>query len=123
VTCTTPVAGEEMVFFAGWSPGKADVASQLGSRLKEWDKDGDGTVSGTEFGWGLPLFRTADANGNGKLEGASGRPCSISRTRARTSLAVKPGGRGEITDTHVAWKATRACPMCVAICTAGIFTG
>ena len=46
---------------------------------------------------------TAPAVGHGLLFCASGR--------AGPRLAIRPGGRGDVTDTHVAWKTTRGSPF------------
>jgi len=111
-TCTTPVVGDGLLYFAGWSPGKADAPIPTWeSRLAEWDKNGDGVLTIDEFGWGPTVFRSGDTNKNGKLEAAEWNAfLEYSKKGENVLLAVKPGGRGDVTATHVAWKATRGLP-------------
>jgi outer membrane protein assembly factor BamB len=111
-TCTTPVLGEGMLFFAGWGPGKSDAPFPTWeSRVAEWDQDKDGMLSVEEFGWGATMFRSGDSNADGKLVGAEWNAIlDFVRRGENVLLAVKPGGRGDVTETHVAWKATRGLP-------------
>jgi outer membrane protein assembly factor BamB len=110
--CTTPVLGESMLFFAGWGPGKSDAPLPTWeSRLAEWDKDQDGVLTVEEFGWGPAMFRSGDTNEDGKLEaGEWNALLSFAQKGENVLLAVKPGGQGDVTETHVAWKATRGLP-------------
>jgi outer membrane protein assembly factor BamB len=100
------------LFFAGWGPGKSDSPfPDWESRVAEWDKDRDGKLSGDEFGWGTTMFKSVDTNGDGKLVGAEWNAIlDFVKRGENVLLAVKPGGRGDITETHVAWKATRGLP-------------
>ena len=113
-TCTTPVAGDGMLFCAGWSPGKADSPwPSWESVLEKQDKNHDGVVSLEEFteqgdkAW----FKSQDINGNGKLDREDWDTIGgLMKKGENVMLAVKPGGSGDITDTHVAWKFTRGLP-------------
>jgi outer membrane protein assembly factor BamB len=111
-TCTTPVLGDGMLFFAGWGPGKSDAPFPAWeSRVAEWDKDQDGMLSAEEFGWGATMFRSCDANADGKMvEAEWNAVLDFVRRGENVLLAIKPGGRGDVTETHVAWKATRGLP-------------
>lgn len=111
-TCTTPVVGEGMLFFAGWGPGKSDSPFPTWEgRIAEWDKDKDGELTSDEFGWGDTMFRSADANADGQLVAAEWNTILEFMSQGDNVLiAVKPGGRGDVTKSHVAWKATRGLP-------------
>jgi len=111
-TCTTPVVDDGYLFFAGWSPGKADAPFPTWeSRLAEWDKNGDGMLALEEFGWGPTLFRTGDTDKSGKIEVSEWNAfIEFAKKGENLLLCVRPGGRGDITATHVAWKSTRGLP-------------
>ena len=111
-TCTTPVIGDGMVFFAGWSPGKADAPfPSWESLVEKQDKNGDGWISMAEFSDGEAWFKTQDIDSNGRLEKADWDVLvGLVKRGENVLLAVKPGGSGDITATHVAWKYTRGLP-------------
>jgi len=113
-TCTTPVLGDGMLFFAGWSPGKepgtmpsfADLAAKA-------DVNHDGIITLEEAkaaGWG-GYFKSFDANGDGKV---TAEDLDLMKSRMAKGdnvlVAVKPGGKGELTKEAVAWKQTGGLP-------------
>ena len=112
--CTTPVVGDGMLFFAGWSPGKADSPwPSWESVLEKQDKNHDGVISLEEFteqsdkAW----FKAQDIDGDGKLTRSDWDFIgNMLKQGENAMLAIKPGGSGDITDTHVAWKFTRGLP-------------
>ena len=113
-TCTTPVIGDGMLFFAGWSPGKADgPMPSFADMSKEADKDQDGVVT-LEEAKGSSIegfFKSLDVNGDGKWV-----PEDLERMKADMAkgenvlVAVKPGGQGTLGASQVAWKQTRGLP-------------
>ena len=113
-TCTTPVVGDGLLFFAGWSPGKSDSPwPSWESTLEKLDKNGDGVITLEEFtdksaaAW----FKAQDINGNGKLDREDWDTIGGQMKKGENvMLAVKPGGSGDVTDTHVAWKFARGLP-------------
>lgn len=111
--CTTPVVGGGMLFFAGWGPGQSDAPLPTWqSRLEEWDINKDDALSVDEFGWGANMFRSADANHDGKLVAEEWNAMMhFARRGENALLAIKPGARGDVTSSHVAWKATRGLPQ------------
>jgi outer membrane protein assembly factor BamB len=113
VDCTTPVIGNGLLFFAGWAPGKAD------SPWPSWeiflarnDKNHDGAISLDEFDASDREFvRGMDRDRDGKITKADWDVIEAHTAKAQNLLvAIKPGGRGDITQTHIAWKATRGLP-------------
>ncbi len=113
-TCTTPVVGDGMLFFAGWSPGKEPGSfPSFEEMLKSSDKNHDGVITRDEAeaaGWG-GFFKGLDANGDGKI---TPEDMVIMKERMAKGenvlIAVKPGGRGQLTDSQVAWKQTKGLP-------------
>jgi len=111
--CTTPVAGDGLLFFAGWSPGKTDSPwPSWESFLQQNDKNHDGEVTFDEFDAASRDFmRGMDRDHDGKITKHDFELIQAHVAKAENLLvAVKPGGRGDISQTHVAWKATRGLP-------------
>ena len=111
--CTTPVIGEGMLFFAAWSPGQSDSPRQpWDAFLKANDKNGNGAVELEEIPEARRVFlRAFDRNRDGKITADDWERIKAGDARADNVLiAVKPGGRGDISETHVAWKYRRALP-------------
>jgi outer membrane protein assembly factor BamB len=111
--CTTPVVGDGMLFFAGWSPGKADAPWPTWEQfLERNDKNHDGVIDLSEFAPSDRDFaRGMDRNHDGKITKEDWDVVQAGAAKAENVLvAVKPGGQGDITKTHVAWKATRGLP-------------
>jgi len=115
--CSSPVAAEGLVLFAGWSPG--DVADKefkiptFDELLKQLDKDGDGALSKAEF-QSTPFkdfFDHYDANKDGKITRDEWEMMLKFIAEGKNSaFAVKPGGAGDVTKSHVVWKKTKGLP-------------
>jgi outer membrane protein assembly factor BamB len=111
--CTTPVVGDGLLFFAGWSPGKGDAPMPgFDSILKGSDKDYDGVLAYDEAN---PMFKSFfasyDADRDNSLTRAEWDAFMAVLARGENCvLAVRPNGKGDITQTHVAWKQTRGLP-------------
>ncbi|MEY4939780.1 MAG: hypothetical protein RIQ93_1515 [Verrucomicrobiota bacterium] len=111
--CTSPVAGEGLIFFAGFSNHVVDTSSPSWDEFrKRYDTNGDGEVAHEE----IPLerrdyWRGLDRNRDGKF---TQEDWGIGKAQAvhfeNVLVAVKPGGRGDVSDTHVVWKFRRALP-------------
>jgi len=111
--CTTPVTGEGMLFFAGWSPGGADSPWPAWEGfLQQNDKNHDGEITFDEFNAGMRDFaRGLDRDHDGKITKKDWDIIQAGAAKAHNQLvAIRPGGHGDITQTHVAWKATRGLP-------------
>lgn len=114
MTCTTPVLGDGMLFAASWSPGKSDSGVPLDwdSFLKRYDKNKDGQVDASDFdavGW--EFTRGLDIDRDGRLtETDLERIRNKGKLANNTLKAVRSGGHGNITATHIAWTANRGIP-------------
>ena len=113
--CNSPVLAKDTIYFAGWSPGQ-DKDFKMPSfddllKLAGQEKVGFLTKESYEKTPLKGFFEHHDANMDGKVtrdewdqmlkfmnEGKSG------------AFAVKAGGKGEITKSHVLWKATKGVP-------------
>lgn len=111
-TCTTPVVGDGLLFFGGWSPGKADSPwPSWESTVENQDKNGDGRISLEEYAGGPAWFRAQDIDQDGFITRKDWDMIGgLMKKGENVLLAVKPGGKGDITETHVVWQATRGLP-------------
>jgi outer membrane protein assembly factor BamB len=116
--CTTPVTADSDLLFAGWSPGDPSEKSEFempsyDDILKEGDSDGDGTLSKEEAAKTSmkDYFDPLDANRDGKYTRPEAEALDKFFAACRNSaFALKPGGSGDVTETHVRWKTTRGLP-------------
>jgi outer membrane protein assembly factor BamB len=111
--CTTPVEGDGLLYFAAWSDGKADDPWPSWQQfLEKFDKNKDGVVSLDEFDDNSrDFYRGLDVNRDGKIDKGDYDQLLASLAKGENVLiAVKSGGHGDISKTHVAWKATRGLP-------------
>jgi outer membrane protein assembly factor BamB len=111
--CTTPVAGEGLLFFAAWSDGKADDPWPNWEKfLEQHDKNKNGVVTLDEFDdASRDYYRGMDVNRDGHIDRGDYDFLLASLAKGENQvIAVKPGGRGNITQSHVAWKGTRGLP-------------
>jgi outer membrane protein assembly factor BamB len=111
-TCTTPVIGDGLVFFAGWSPGKSDSPwPRWESVAEKQDKNGDGVITLDEFPDGPAWFKSQDIDGDGKLEREDWDVIGgLMKRGENVLLAVAPDGHGDVTETHVKWRFERGLP-------------
>ena len=111
-TCTTPVLGDGLIFFAGWSPGKADAPMPTWAGVAErMDKNHDGVVSPDEFTDGPAWFKAQDIDGDGLLEQSDwDQIIGLMKRGENVLVAVRPGGSGDVSETHAVWKYTRGLP-------------
>lgn len=131
LVCPSPVVADDLLIFGGWNTVNIDgrelgdhVIEDLGFPkgqpitaavfVKKFDRNDDGKVSREE----LPdsrirgAFRFIDRDNNSFLEPKDvaaflGNKAAPGRN---VMVAVKPGGSGDITATHVAWESTRHLP-------------
>jgi outer membrane protein assembly factor BamB len=111
---SSPVSGDGLIYIAGWTYGsgvsRMPAFDQL---LGQADANKDGQLTRAEVPEG-PVkrhFVYIDADKNGRVSGEE--YAAIARVfdeSKNVALAVRPGGRGDVTDTHVVWKATRGLP-------------
>jgi outer membrane protein assembly factor BamB len=135
---STPVVTESAAYVATWSNlGEADQRPNLpdfATLVKQNDKNGDGRVSEEEFptdlyvfrrpgadpkitGTNLPLKRYfkefLDGNKNGLLEEAEWQGVMAAMAgfaRDHGLMAIRPGGEGDVSGTHVRWRENRSVP-------------
>lgn len=112
--CSSPVAADGLLFFAGGSPDMPqDKDFSFDGLLKGLDKNGDGVLTKDEV-VKTPLedfFDNQDANMDGKLTRDEWDAVMKFMAEGKNSaFAVKAGGRGDVTSSHVVWKKTKGLP-------------
>jgi hypothetical protein len=113
--CTSPVASDGNLLFAGSSSGNEDggrAMPDFDSLLKNLDKDQDGAISKAEgeqaFGG---FFDNQDTNKDGKVSREEFETIVKFMSEGKNSaFALKPGGSGDITASHTIWKKTKGLP-------------
>jgi len=127
--CATPVVGDDgRLYVAGWSAGGEEGArievAAFDSIVKELDKNGDGKLQASELPQG-PIqerFTQVDFDKDGSIIRAEyERFRKLFQLSQNVVMAIRPGGTGEITDSHVDWRNTKHMPFCASpLHTAGI---
>jgi outer membrane protein assembly factor BamB len=114
--CTTPTPGADgNLYIATWSPGGSanEPMPSFDALLKMMDKDGDGRISRAEMA-DTPFKDFFDINDKNK-DGYWDRwewdgNVAWMKQGKNAVLALKPGGHGDITETHVVWRNDKGAP-------------
>jgi len=112
-TCTTPVIGEGRIYYGSWSPGGADNPWPAWSEFRTGrDKDGDGVIALEEIDVAQRDFlRALDLNDDDRITEEDFTNLKRNSSRGKNTLiAVNPGGKGDITESHVAWSFKKGLP-------------
>jgi outer membrane protein assembly factor BamB len=117
IVIPVPVPVGDTVFMASWAPG-GDTGSRLAlnpwpSALEKWDQNKDGKLSKDEITDRAVLDRYVrmDLNQDGLLDQAEWeRHAKVFQRAENVALAIKPTGRGDLTDKAVVWKYQRGTP-------------
>ena len=115
----TPVIGSELLFVASQSQGggQSDRISMkpFAEALEQYDNNDDGAVAKSELPDGGDVHRRffrIDLNQNGTLEKAEWeKHARVFELAQNVAMAIRPGGSGDITDTHVQWQHRRGLPV------------
>ncbi len=113
VNCTTPVADEAMLYFGGWTPGGVDAPMPEFSELLKADTDGDGAVSKAEAAKTFlkDFFDANDTNKDGFIKKEEWDAMIGYLKSGKTGVVgIKPGAKGDATETNVAWRVDRGLP-------------
>lgn len=112
--CTTPVTGSGLIFLGGWTSGSGVARlPDYTSLTNEFDLDHDGRISRAEAtsGPAQQHFPYIDANKDGFIVKEEWETIAQIFDRSENALlAIKPGGTGDISQSHVVWKYSRGLP-------------
>jgi outer membrane protein assembly factor BamB len=117
IVIPTPVTAGDTIYMASWSPG-GDPAERLeldswSRAIEKWDKNQDGKLAKTEIDDRevIERFNRMDLDSDGLLNRQEWeRHASYFKRAQNALLALKPKGRGELSDKVLAWKHTRGVP-------------
>ena len=117
IVCPTPVTGQGLLFVSAWTPG-ADPGDRIKApsfdeQLAKNDKNKDGKITLDEVHEDAlrRRFRHFDANKDGVvLRDEWNSMVHVFDKAQNVLLAIRPGGKGDVTDTHIVWKQTRYIP-------------
>ncbi|MFO0801869.1 MAG: PQQ-binding-like beta-propeller repeat protein [Gemmataceae bacterium] len=112
--CTTPVIADGRLVFAGWAPGDDFKMPSFEQILKMGGDDAKGylTKEGSEKTPIKGFFESNDQNKDGKITKEEWDALlAFMKLGKPVALAVKPGGSGDITKSHVEWTFTKGLPQ------------
>ena len=117
VACSSPVANGELLFSASWNVGGDDDSRVTMPPFEEFmrgaGKDPAALLSRDDVPAGpvRDRFSQMDLNKDGKVTREEWEGMRAMFARAGNALlAIRPGGEGDITTSHLAWKSTRSLP-------------
>lgn len=114
--CASPVIAGDKLIFAGSSSSASEDASHampgFDGLLKDLDKDKDGAISREEGEKAFQgFFDNQDTNKDGKITREEFEAILKFITEGQSSaFALKAGGAGDVTTSHLLWKRTKGLP-------------
>ena len=125
--CASPVAADGTLFFAGWSPGdpedKEFQMPKFDVLLKQAGEEKLGylTKAGSQKTFLKDFFDSNDTNKDGKITRTEwDANMKMMASSKNSAFALKAGGAGDVTETHVLWKKKKGMPY---IATALVYRG
>lgn len=117
--CTSPTTADGLLLFAGWSPGDTETEDpemkmpEFEQQLKMFDKNKDGEITPNEVAGTVmaDFFDSGDMDKDGKLTKTDADAMKKFMAASKNSaFALKPGGSGDLTKSHVLWKKIKGLP-------------
>jgi outer membrane protein assembly factor BamB len=122
MACATPSIGDDgMLYVSGWSaggdPGERLALEPFDKVIGPADKNSNGTIEEDEAPEGAlkPRFTQCDRDKNGsvtRLEYEEFR--GLFDQSQNVILGIRPGGSGDISETHIAWRQPKQVPFCAS---------
>jgi outer membrane protein assembly factor BamB len=120
VSCSPTIGDDGNLYVAGWAAGGDDgerISADPYESVAYKDTDKSGTLEESELKEG-PIhqrFSQVDRNKDGKITPAEYEYFrSLFADGKNLILSIKPGAKGEATDTHVVWRHARLVPFCAS---------
>jgi outer membrane protein assembly factor BamB len=117
VPASSPTAGDDLLFCASWNAGGDEsdrvVMPPFDEFARDHDQNHDGKLTADEIPAGpvRERFSQMDLNKDGVVTAAEWQLMrEMFAQTGNALLAIRPGGSGDITATHMAWKVTRSLP-------------
>ncbi|HEY2413123.1 MAG TPA: PQQ-binding-like beta-propeller repeat protein [Pirellulaceae bacterium] len=123
VVCTTPVIGEgNMLYVASWSaggePGDTIRMEPFADFMAQFDENKNGTLEKTEVGNSAALktrFAQCDRDKDGHITQREYDTFEMLFDKSQNGvIAIKPGCRGDATDSNLVWRYEKFAPFCAS---------
>lgn len=123
VVCITPVIGpDNTLYVAGWSaggePGDTIRMEPFADYASQFDENKNGMLEKEEVGNSAALktrFAQCDRDKDGHISQQEYETFAMLFDKSQNGvLAIKPGCRGDATDTNVAWRFDKFTPFCAS---------
>jgi len=111
-----PVLDKDTIYFNGWAPGGEPSERMELPGFEEMiaahDEDKNGKLSKTE----VPkqqqpsTWDMQDLDKDGQLDAKDWQYYRMRRTSSNSAMAIKLGGRGDVTQTHLLWRYDKSLP-------------
>lgn len=122
--CNTPIVGDDnRLYVAAWSAG-GDAESRISAEpfeqaVKSFDANSNGKLEESEIPPEHPFrprFSQIDRDNSQAIEDQEYNYYrNLFDTARNVVMAIKPGAKGEATDTHVAWEHDKSVPFCTSL--------
>lgn len=121
-SCMTPVVGDDGTLYAaswaaGGDPSESIQVTPFDEEIAKSDANKDGMLSESELPEG-PIkmrFSQVDRDKSGAITMAEYNYFrGLFNTGRNVVLAIKPGGEGDVTRSHVVWEQTKHLPFCAS---------
>jgi outer membrane protein assembly factor BamB len=118
---SVPVAVGDTLFFNGWAPGgepgERIELPVFDAMLASHDANKDGKLSKEEIpkNWHPGSWDMQDLDKDGLLDAKDWLYYTMRRTSSNSAMAIKLGGSGDITASHVLWRYQKSLPDVPAI--------
>lgn len=113
---SVPVIGGDVLYFNGWAPGGEPSERlelpEFREMLATHDANKDGELSKDEVpkNWHPGNWDMQDLDKDGLLDARDWQYYRMRRTSANSLMAIKLGGTGDVTTSHVLWRYEKALP-------------
>jgi outer membrane protein assembly factor BamB len=113
---SVPVIDRDRIFVSGWEiDGDQDKRSKVpefSKALAEYDKNHDSKLSPGEIpsSYGAEWFADSDLNHDGYIDGREWMFYQARHAAENCLVAIRGGGRGDVTQSHVLWRYRKAIP-------------
>jgi outer membrane protein assembly factor BamB len=109
---SVPLIDRDRIFVNGWEIGGGGTAVEFEEVLAKYDTNGDGKLSRSEMaGSRTPeWFADNDLDHDGYIDAREWQFYQARNTADNCLIAIRGGGRGDVTKSHVLWRYRKALP-------------
>ena len=111
-----PVLAGDRLYFNGWAPGgepsERIELPTFDEMIAAHDKNGDRKLSKDEVpkNWHPGTWDMQDLDKDGLFDAKDWQYYRLRRTSSNSAMAIKLGGRGDVTESHVLWRYDKSLP-------------